>query len=81
MTGLSADRFGLRGRGQIGEGYYADPCIFDPQIVLDRATYEQPAQPTAGIHHVFVNGALALEHGIAAAARAGQILTRGASLQ
>jgi len=76
MTGLSADRFGLPDRGRIKEGGYADLCIFDPQTVIDTATFERPIQPAAGIHHVLVNGQMALENGAPTATRAGRVLRR-----
>jgi N-acyl-D-amino-acid deacylase len=56
MTGLPAARFGLSGRGRVAAGGYADITVFDPATVLDRATFEQPTTPAAGIEHVFVNG-------------------------
>ena len=76
MTGLPAARFGLPGRGQIAAGHHADLCIFDPQTILDTATFEQPAQAATGIHHVLVNGRLALENGQPTGIRAGSVLTR-----
>jgi N-acyl-D-amino-acid deacylase len=77
MTGLAAQRFGLRDRGIVEVGNYADLCIFDPDSILDAATFEQPTQPAIGIHYVFVNGQMALEQGKLTAARAGKVLTRG----
>jgi N-acyl-D-amino-acid deacylase len=56
MTGLSAARFGLTGRGVLAAGAYADITVFDPDTVADRATFEAPTTPAAGIEHVFVNG-------------------------
>ena len=76
MTGLPAQRFGLRDRGVIAAGHYADLCVFDPESILDSATFERPTRPAVGIHYVFVNGQLALEDGIPTAARAGRVLTR-----
>jgi N-acyl-D-amino-acid deacylase len=76
MTGLPAERFGLRNRGTIEVGNYADLCIFDPDSIIDSATFEHPTRPAAGIHYVFVNGQMALENGMPTAARAGRVLTR-----
>jgi len=56
MTGLSAARFGLAGRGVLAEGAYADIAVFDPATVIDRASFAAPTTPAAGIEHVFVNG-------------------------
>jgi N-acyl-D-amino-acid deacylase len=56
MTGLSAFRFGLAGRGILAPGSYADITVFDPETIADRATFEAPTTAAAGIEHVFVNG-------------------------
>ena len=56
MTGLPAKRFGLTNRGRIAPGAYADLCVFDPATVIDKATFEQPVTPAAGIAYVLVNG-------------------------
>jgi N-acyl-D-amino-acid deacylase len=56
MTSLSAGRFGLAGRGILAAGAYADITVFDAATVADRATFEMPTTPAAGIERVFVNG-------------------------
>jgi N-acyl-D-amino-acid deacylase len=56
MTGLSAARFGLTGRGIVAAGAYADLTVFDADTIIDRATFADPTLPAAGIEHVFVNG-------------------------
>ena len=56
MTGLSASRFGLTGRGILAAGAYADITVFDPHTIADRATFKAPTTPAAGIEHVLVNG-------------------------
>jgi N-acyl-D-amino-acid deacylase len=56
MTGLPAARFGLTGRGILAAGAYADLTVFDPETVIDRASFSEPTLPAAGIEHVFVNG-------------------------
>jgi N-acyl-D-amino-acid deacylase len=57
MTGLPAERLGLRDRGRLAPGMKADLVLFDPALVIDRATFEQPELPAFGVHTVFVNGA------------------------
>ena len=76
MTGLSAQRFGLRDRGQIKMGLYADLTLFDPQAIADAATFEEPKRPASGIHYVFVNGQLALRQGVPTTTRPGRVLRR-----
>lgn len=79
MSGLSAARFGLPGRGLVQPGYAADLVVFDPQQVGDRATFADPMRPAAGIARVYVNGALAWVDGAATGARAGQVIRRTAT--
>lgn len=56
MTGLSASKFGLADRGLLKEGAFADLVIFDPVTVIDKATFEHPTTPAAGIEAVYVAG-------------------------
>jgi N-acyl-D-aspartate/D-glutamate deacylase len=74
MTGLPASNVGLKERGLLREGYFADITIFDPKIVIDRATFEMPNQYPEGIKHVIVNGQLSVENGQRTPALAGRPL-------
>lgn len=74
MTGLTAGKFGLDGRGIIAEGAYADLVLFDPETVLDRATFDDPVAPAAGIHAVFVNGQAVFDNGAVTSSRPGRVL-------
>jgi N-acyl-D-amino-acid deacylase len=76
MTGFSAAKFGLRDRGVIREGAFADLVVFDPARILDVGTYEDPNHPPAGIHHVFVNGVSVVRDGAHTGARPGRALRR-----
>jgi N-acyl-D-amino-acid deacylase len=76
MTGLSAARFGLAGRGTIAAGSYADVTVFDPASIADRATFEAPMTPAAGIEHVFVNGRPVWSDGKPTGERPGRALRR-----
>ncbi len=77
MTGLPAAQFGLKERGMIAPGYFADVTVFDPASIRDRATFTEPAQASEGIRHVFVNGGLGYEeNGSGAYARNGRFLRR-----
>jgi len=62
FTSLPAQRVRLDHRGLLREDYFADITIFDPNKVLDVASFESPNRPSVGIEYVFVNGTLALEH-------------------
>ncbi|MES1174854.1 MAG: D-aminoacylase [Myxococcales bacterium] len=75
MARLPCERFGLRERGSIQEGFFADLVLFDPEAVSDRATYADPKQAPAGIDLVLVNGVLAAEGGRATDLRAGRFLS------
>ncbi len=76
MTGLSAARFGLAGRGVVRPGAYADLCVFDAETVIDRATFAEPTLPAAGIAHVFVNGRPVWSEGKPTGERPGRALRR-----
>ncbi len=72
MTSLAAQRVGLQDRGLLQPGLFADITVFNPETVADRATFENPHQPSVGIEYVFVNGAAVLRHGQLTAARPGR---------
>jgi len=78
MTGFPARKFGLRDRGEIRPGAFADLVVFDPARIADVGTYEDPNHPPLGIHHVFVNGARVVRDGAHTGARPGRVLRRGA---
>jgi N-acyl-D-aspartate/D-glutamate deacylase len=78
-TSRPADRIGLRDRGRIVEGAYADVVAFDADTIADLATYREPKVFPRGIHHVVVNGRLAVDGGSQVESiRAGRVLRRGA---
>ena len=60
MTSLNAAKVGLQQRGMLKEGYFADITIFDPQKILDQATFTKPFQYPTGIKTVIVNGNVVL---------------------
>jgi N-acyl-D-aspartate/D-glutamate deacylase len=74
MTGMPAARVGLRERGQLRDGMFADITIFDPKTVIDRATFEAPNQHPDGIKYVIVNGQLSVDDGKRTPALAGRPL-------
>ena len=74
MTSLSAATFGLKERGQVREGYWADLVLFDPATIQDTATYDDPKQEPNGIDLVVVNGKIALQKGNHTASGTGKML-------
>jgi N-acyl-D-amino-acid deacylase len=63
LTRFPADNLGLKDRGRLEAGYYADIVIFDPATIADTATYQQPHRYAAGVRDVIVNGTAALREG------------------
>ncbi|MCI0534251.1 MAG: D-aminoacylase [Verrucomicrobiales bacterium] len=74
MTSLNAAKLGIRDRGLLQTGLFADLTLFDPNRVKDRSTYEDPFQYNEGIEYVIVNGQLVLERGTHTGARPGRAL-------
>lgn len=78
MTSLPARIFGLRERGTIEVGNYADIVLFDADAIRDTATYEAPYHFPLGIQHVFVNGRPVVLDGEFTSERPGRVLRGGA---
>ncbi|MCK4599575.1 amidohydrolase family protein, partial [Candidatus Bipolaricaulota bacterium] len=76
MTSLPASRLGLKDRGMIAEGQAADIVIFNPQTVVDRATFQQPCRFPQGIDYVLVNGDVVIEEGEHTGRYPGRLLKR-----
>ena len=74
MTSMPADRFGLKNRGRITPGAFADLVIFDPETIREGATYENPMQCSIGIEYVLVNGSMVWQEGRATQNRPGCVL-------
>ena len=77
MSGMPAERLGLKDRGRVEEGLVADLAIFDPDTVIDRSTFEDPHQLAGGVPHVFVAGEPVVSDGAHTGARPGRVLRRG----
>ena len=71
-----AEKLGIKNRGVLKKGNYADLVIFDPKLIKDRATYKSPYRYPSGMEWVFVNGHVAVEQGRYIGARAGKVLER-----
>jgi N-acyl-D-aspartate/D-glutamate deacylase len=76
MTAMPAQRFGLADRGRIQLGFHADLVLFDPETILDTATFTDPVRPPQGIHAVWVNGALTYTADGPTGIRTGEFLPR-----
>lgn len=63
LTGLPASNLKLEGRGKLAPDAFADVVVFDPEAVIDRATFEEPHRLATGVIHVFVNGEQVLKEG------------------
>jgi N-acyl-D-amino-acid deacylase len=76
MTSFPASRLGIRDRGIIAEGYFADLVLFDPDKIIDRATFEDPRQFAEGIECIIINGQPLLEGGKLKDLRPGKVLRK-----
>ncbi len=77
ITSLPAKKFGLRGRGIINKGAYADITIFDPDNLDPGASLANPCKSPSGIEYVIVNGQIVMEHGEFKGVFPGRALRRG----
>ena len=76
MTGLPAKTIGMRDRGLLKPGMKADITVFDPDAVIDNATYDEPTLMSEGIIHTIVNGKFAWRDAASTGVQAGQVLWR-----
>jgi N-acyl-D-amino-acid deacylase len=76
MTSLPAQRFGLKDRGIVREGYAADLVLFNADTVRDEANFTEPMKASAGIDAVWVNGVLSYRKQASTGERAGRFLAR-----
>ncbi len=76
MTSFPAQRLGLKDRGLIKEGYAADMVIFDPETIIDKATYTNPHQFPVGIDYVLVNGEIVVRKGKHTGMRSGKAIIK-----
>ena len=76
MSGLPAKTIGMSDRGVIRPGMLADITVFDPETVIDHATYDNPTLLSDGIIHTLVNGQIAWSNGATTNIQSGRILRR-----
>jgi len=79
MTSLPAENLRIAHRGRLAKGFFADIAVFNPDEIIDHATFEDPHQLATGMVHVFVNGKAVLLHGAHTGVKAGRFVRRAGS--
>jgi N-acyl-D-amino-acid deacylase len=74
LTGFASSRFRLAGRGLLREGCWGDVLVFDPGLIAETATFEDPYRYPEGIEYLLVNGEVAVERGQVLGKKAGRVL-------
>ena len=74
LTSLPAGNLGIKKRGALHVGNYADVVMFNPEKIQDHATFENPHQYATGMMHVVVNGTVVLENGEHTGAKPGRVV-------
>jgi N-acyl-D-amino-acid deacylase len=74
LTSLPAANLKIEKRGALKPGFYADLAIFDPAIIIDNATFDDPKKYATGMVHVFVNGIQVLNNGTHTGAKPGRVI-------
>ena len=74
ITSIPAARLGIKQRGSLKAGYYADICVFDKASIASNATARHPRRYASGVAHVLVNGRLSMRDGERTPVNAGQVL-------
>jgi len=74
LASLPAENLKLDRRGRLKDGFYADVVVFDPETIMDHATFEKPHQYATGMKHVFVNGIQVLKDGEHTGATPGRVV-------
>lgn len=80
LTSLPAQRLGFKDRGLIKEGMVADLVLFDPEKIIDTATYVEPHQYPKGISFVVVNGQIVVRNGVHTGSKPGVVLRKQENL-
>jgi N-acyl-D-amino-acid deacylase len=74
LTSLPASNLKIERRGSLAPGYFADVVVFDPETIIDHATFAEPHQYSTGVLHVFVNGTQVLADGEHTGAMPGRVV-------
>ncbi|PIZ20353.1 MAG: D-aminoacylase, partial [Deltaproteobacteria bacterium CG_4_10_14_0_8_um_filter_43_12] len=76
MTSDPCRKLGIQKRGELREGFYADLVIFNPDTIVDKATFSEPMQYPEGIEYVIVNGDITVEKGEHTGCKSGRVLRK-----
>lgn len=76
ITAGPAEKLGLKARGKIKKGYFADITIFDANSIIDKATFKNPFQYSQGIKYVIINGELVIDKGKHTGKLVGRVLRK-----
>jgi len=74
LTSFPAANLGIKDRGWLKPGMYADVVVFDPVVIRDHATFERPQQLATGVRNVFVNGVQVVKDGVHTGAKPGRVV-------
>jgi N-acyl-D-amino-acid deacylase len=74
LSAMPAEHLGIRRRGRLEPGWYADVVVFDPDTIQDHATFEEPHRLSTGVLHVFVNGEQVVHNGTHTGATPGRVV-------
>jgi N-acyl-D-amino-acid deacylase len=77
MTSYPCKKLGIQARGEVKEGFFADLVLFNPEKIIDRATFSEPIQYPEGIEYVIVNGKITIEKGKHTGCVSGRVLRKG----
>ena len=80
MSSAPATRVGLRHRGLLRPGYYADVVVFDPAEIHDLATFAEPHRLSRGVSEVWINGVRVLKQGRHTGSTPGKVLMGAAAI-
>jgi len=81
MTSLTAETFQIANRGRLKAGYIADIVVFDPKMITDHATTENPTALSTGMKYVWVSGVKTLAQGKPTRLRNGKIIRRAGQIE
>jgi len=76
MTSKPAQKIGLKNRGVLKKGFFADITIFDPKTIIDKADFDNPYQYSEGVENVIINGKVIIEDGKHTGELAGKVLRK-----